>query len=370
MEKPLTESQHAELIRLRYEVKAARSEITKLHRQMNALQKAVRRELAATRRAALEQASNSTTSIARPAAPSSGDGMLVTPVGHIESCFVNRNGTPRQPGLAPAARSRLQLKWGTAPAHTLDGLEQFSHVWLLFLFHRNRGDEVVKAKVQPPRLGGERTGVFACRTPHRPNPIGLSLVRLERVDGETLHLHGADLIDGTPILDVKPFLPYADAPGPNEPVRAPEWVAQGAMPRVKVTLTEEARRGLREACSGSSDSSTTAAQEEEGGEAAPAAEEDDDNSHTTTPLRFFCNRASEFEAALVELLRADPRSVYRKHKCAGQEYRVVLDGLEAVCRFGEADDGGGSEVADEVTVEAVHVWRPSSSAEAEEAVDL
>ena len=220
MERPSSESatlsepaalgpaQHAELVRLRYEVKAARSEITKLHRQMNALQKAVRRELASTRKAALNAPPQqsvaggsdsgggcATAGRSMPAAPASGAGLTMVPIGHIESCFVNRNGTPRQPGLAPAARSRLRLRWGTAPAHTLEGLEEFSHVWLLFVFHRNRGDEVVKAKVHPPRLHGARTGVFACRTPHRPNPLGLSLVEIEAIEGDTVHLRGADLIE-------------------------------------------------------------------------------------------------------------------------------------------------------------------------------
>ena len=95
-----------------------------------------------------------------------------------------RNGTPRQPGLARAARSRLQVTWGNHPAHTTAGLEAFSHVWLLFVFHNNRGDEVVKSKAKPPRLGGAPAGIFGCRTPHRPNPIGLSLVQVARLSAE------------------------------------------------------------------------------------------------------------------------------------------------------------------------------------------
>ena len=174
-----------------------------------------------------------------PPATSSQLGFGVTPIGRLESCFSHRNGTPRQPGLAPSAVSKLRINWGTCPSHTLDGLSEFSHVWLIFLFDQNRGGlEVVKAKVKPPRLGGAHTGLFACRTPHRPNPIGLSLVTLERVEGDTLHLLGADLIDGTPILDVKPYIPYADSPSAapgSACVRAPAWwtraLTRGCMSR-------------------------------------------------------------------------------------------------------------------------------------------
>jgi tRNA-Thr(GGU) m(6)t(6)A37 methyltransferase TsaA len=185
--------------------RACKAELSTLHKQMNALQRTVARDLEATRRDALAAAG-----AAKAATDPSG--LAVTPVGCIESCFAERNGTPRQPGLAPAARSRLRVAWGTHPAHTLAGLEGFSHVWLLFVFDRNRGGlDYTKSKVRPPRLDGAPTGVFGCRTPHRPNAIGLSLVQIERIEGGTLHLLGADLIDGTPVLDIKPYLPYAFA---------------------------------------------------------------------------------------------------------------------------------------------------------------
>ena len=383
-------AQHAELVRLRYEVKAARSEITKLHRQMNALQKATRRELAATRKAALAAAQQSVTGSgdgvgscatagrSMPAAPASGAGLTMAPIGHIESCFVNRNGTPRQPGLAPAARSRLRLRWGTAPAHTLEGLEEFSHVWLLFVFHRNRGDEVVKAKVHPPRLHGARTGVFACRTPHRPNPIGLSLVEIEAIEGDTVLLRGADLIEcarrhasrsrpalspshvacvapsplsssGTPVLDMKPYIPYADAPPPAAAVRAPAWVSEGNRPRIRVEMTSEARAGLTAACDAVSDA------ERDEGSAAAAVGGAALGQSSPASLRFFAGRAEAAEAALCELLSADPRSVYRRAKCEGEEYRVTIDGLEALCTFGE------SEGEEHVTVHAVHASRARAS---------
>ena len=132
------------------------------------------------------------------------------PIGRLQSCFVERRGTPRQGLLVPAARARLKLDAHVVqPSAALEGLEDFSHVWLIYEFHENTNagkQHAIKAKVHPPGLGGERIGLFATRTPHRPNPIGLSVARLLKIEGDTLHLGGADLIEGTPILDVKPYL--------------------------------------------------------------------------------------------------------------------------------------------------------------------
>jgi tRNA (Thr-GGU) A37 N-methylase len=127
----------------------------------------------------------------------------------------------------------------------LEGLEAFSHAWIIYVFHENTdlhnavgaGDEMrgqtrggqsrttSRAKVRVPRLNGERRGVFATRTPHRPLPVGLSLVEVYAVDSErgVLDVGGADLVDGTPVLDVKPYLPFCEALAPPAS-RAPDWV--------------------------------------------------------------------------------------------------------------------------------------------------
>ncbi len=137
-----------------------------------------------------------------------------TPIGIIRSCFREKFGIPRQPGLAPAARATLELSPPYAQAAAVRGLEAFSHVWLVFVFHSTPAGHW-QPTVRPPRLGGNRRlGVFATRSTFRPNPIGLSAVRLERVaiarQRVILHLAGVDLLDGTPVLDIKPYLPYAD----------------------------------------------------------------------------------------------------------------------------------------------------------------
>ena len=135
----------------------------------------------------------------------------VTPIGIVRSCFKEKFAIPRQPQLAPAARGVLELHPPFDQAHALEGLEQVSHVWLLFMFHQALEAEP-RLRVRPPRLGGNRmVGVFATRATHRPNGIGQSVVRLERIEPGRLHLSGIDLLDGTPVLDIKPYVPYADS---------------------------------------------------------------------------------------------------------------------------------------------------------------
>ncbi|MBA1278587.1 MULTISPECIES: tRNA (N6-threonylcarbamoyladenosine(37)-N6)-methyltransferase TrmO [Pseudomonadaceae] len=135
----------------------------------------------------------------------------VSPIGFIRSCFKEKFAIPRQPQLAPAARGVLELLPPFDQAHAIEGLEQVSHVWLLFLFHQTLEAEP-RLRVRPPRLGGNRmVGVFATRSTHRPNGIGQSVVRLEGIAPGRLQLSGIDLLDGTPVLDIKPYVPYADA---------------------------------------------------------------------------------------------------------------------------------------------------------------
>ena len=137
-------------------------------------------------------------------------GYSVSPIGFVRSCFKEKFAIPRQPQLAPAARGVLELVPPFDQGEAVQGLEQVSHVWLLFLFHQALEDKP-RLKVRPPRLGGNQSmGVFATRATHRPNGIGQSVVKLEKVEAGRLWLSGIDLLDGTPVLDVKPYVPYAD----------------------------------------------------------------------------------------------------------------------------------------------------------------
>ena len=137
-------------------------------------------------------------------------------IARLHSDFSTKFGIPRQSGLVDALRSTVIFEPEFRSSEAVRGLEGFSHIWLLWQFSRAVRDGW-SPTVRPPRLGGNRRlGVFASRSPFRPNPIGLSAVRLVGVelgggDGPLLHVAGADLMDGTPIYDIKPYIPYADA---------------------------------------------------------------------------------------------------------------------------------------------------------------
>ena len=142
--------------------------------------------------------------------------MTVDVIAHIRTDLTDKFGVPRQSGLVPELGGTIVLEPPYRNPDALRGLEGFSHLWLIFQFHRAARAEW-SPTVRPPRLAGNRRlGVFATRPPFRPNAIGLSCVKLEEVRldeklGPVLYVSGADLVDGTPILDIKPYLPYADS---------------------------------------------------------------------------------------------------------------------------------------------------------------
>ncbi|MDO5337769.1 MAG: tRNA (N6-threonylcarbamoyladenosine(37)-N6)-methyltransferase TrmO [Eubacteriales bacterium] len=137
-------------------------------------------------------------------------------IAHINSDFPSKFGIPRQSGLVPELLASIVFEPEYRNPEALRGLEQYSHIWLLWEFSEAKR-ETFSPTVRPPRLGGnQRMGVFATRSPFRPNPIGLSCVVLERVElhtpkGPILYVSGADLMDGTPIYDIKPYLPHIDS---------------------------------------------------------------------------------------------------------------------------------------------------------------
>lgn len=136
-------------------------------------------------------------------------------VGVIHSCYRQKFGIPRQPGIVTAAEAELELLPPFNQENLVRGLEGFSHIWVHFIFHDTM-DEGWRPTIRPPRLGGrQRMGVFATRSTHRPNPMGMSVVELKGIKSGNgkliLQLGAADLLDGTPVIDIKPYLPYADA---------------------------------------------------------------------------------------------------------------------------------------------------------------
>ena len=142
------------------------------------------------------------------------DERILRPVAHIYNDYKEKFGIPRQSGRANSVRSKIIFEKEFKHPEALRGIDGFSHLWLLFDFSKAHKDEF-SPTVRPPRLGGNtKVGVFASRSPFRPNSIGLSVVKLEKVEktseGTILIVSGADLLNGTPIYDVKPYLPYAD----------------------------------------------------------------------------------------------------------------------------------------------------------------
>jgi len=264
------------------------------------------------------------------------------PIGYLKSCFQARNGTPRQAGLAPSAQATLELCSShlNNPEFSLEGLEGFSHVWLIFVFHLDRhaqqalgtepSEAMVKSKISPPRLGGEKLGLFATRSPHRPVPVGLSLVKLESIDGGTLRFEGVDLVDGTPVLDVKPFIPTWDNPvrleqdtqAHRSELRVPQWAEPEAIFQegLRVVLTPRSQAHLDTIY--------------EGGRFKECLLESRD----------------KFMTVLAELLAAEPRSRYRRDKCSDRLYFVELDGLHVTLWF---DGEQGEEIAEVLRIQEV-----------------
>jgi tRNA-Thr(GGU) m(6)t(6)A37 methyltransferase TsaA len=168
--------------------------------------------------------------------------LTLKPIGVVHSPFHDRRSAPRQPAAARGVAGTIELLPSAEYEHGLSDLATFSHVWVLFWFHLNAG---FRAKVQPPRSARKR-GVFATRSPYRPNPLGLSVVRLVSVQGRVLHVLDVDMLDGTPVLDLKPYVPYTDAlPNANSGwLGADHGVPTDPGPRYRVLWSERASEQL------------------------------------------------------------------------------------------------------------------------------
>lgn len=206
----------------------------------------------------------------------------IEPVAIIESPYQEKFAVPRQPRLVPSATSRIKLLGECNCAEAIRGIEQFSHVWLLFLFDQNLAAGW-KPTVRPPRLGGnERIGVFASRATFRPNGIGMSAVELRGVSKEGdqyyLELGGVDLVNGTPIIDIKPYIPYSDSIAD-----AQGGYAEQEPERISVTFDDAALQILK--------------------------------THPEGEIR---------SAVISEVLAQDPRPAYKKNRTDDKLYAVNL----------------------------------------------
>ncbi len=171
--------------------------------------------------------------------------MEIQPIAHFRSPFRSKFGIPKQSGLVSDLRGRIVFEPSYRNADYLRGMEGFSHLWLIWQFSAN-AHSATSPVVRPPVLGGNQSlGVFATRSPFRPNPLGLSCVRIDHIDysgseGPVIHVLGADLMDGTPIFDIKPYLPYAD----SHPEALGGFTDTHSWPRLEVVISEALSRHL------------------------------------------------------------------------------------------------------------------------------
>lgn len=248
-------------------------------------------------------------------------------IGIFHSCFPEKNGTPRQGNLSPFSKGKLVITIPNA-RQSIEGLEEYSHLWLVFVFHMNTATryQYNHPKIKPPRLD-EKVGVFSTRSPHRPNPIGLTAARIDRIVRDTIYLSGVDLVNGTPILDIKPYIPHYDSFGKSQinvnnnleqehyfgrriidsdAVRMPEWIQQAPEERIlsdNITFDEDALLSL----------------------------------HRLVPKLEYFSNFEEIKLAIIHVIRTDPRPTFMKGKNRriNKLYGFRIDNINVRCRMQE-----------------------------------
>ncbi|XP_035220251.1 tRNA (adenine(37)-N6)-methyltransferase-like isoform X2 [Stegodyphus dumicola] len=289
-------------------------------------------------------------------------GFSMVPIGHISSCFNTKNGIPRQPSLCSAAKATLKIENSifTNPEHSLIGLDEFSHIWVLFVFHENKKQNSVKAKVHPPRLNGASVGVFSTRSPHRPCAIGLSLVKLDKIEGSILFLSGIDILDKTPVLDIKPYIPFYDIPNAlkisseNELSEKHQSESGSSSQfsyncKTKLLPNQNAKSEFFEL-----ESFTNSKKFNQNLPSLSKAPEyldvmftnravsdlemfhsEKDHSEKCRYCLTFVDGQISAKKGIIEILENDPRSVYRRQKCTDRLYYFYLDNMHITCWFDE-----------------------------------
>ncbi|XP_050542085.1 tRNA (adenine(37)-N6)-methyltransferase [Daktulosphaira vitifoliae] len=262
-------------------------------------------------------------------------------IGHIQTKFKERRCVPRQPGLCPLAQAKLTISNTifTNPDHALEGLADFSHLWVLFHFHKNDTTHI-HAKVSPPRLNGLKTGVLGTRSPHRPSPIGLSLVQIDRVEGNSVYFSGVDMIDGTPVVDIKPYIPHYDAPMMLRSFTQPISLFDNGSHQILLDpLTSD-----REAPDGEENNAY------DNIPLSPLHSRVRVPQWITEPItqQFsveFSSRAKEFldslnmtdiEPTIINILKEDPRSIYVRERYNNQFYTFLIGGFHVSCKFDDS----------------------------------
>lgn len=278
------------------------------------------------------------------------------PIGVIRSIFSEKRAVPRQSVLANETQGCVEVNCFNNPEHSLDGLQDFSHMWIIYHFHRNETHS--KAKVAPPRLNGERVGVFSTRSPHRPCPIGLSLVRIDRIEGNRVYFFGTDMVDNTPVFDLKPYIPKYDCPMVDAPVdTGRKCTARSGgnansifPPPVAHSSSSTPLDCAREAPDGQETSQDTQGAV---GQVALAAAVPSNSGPVRVPnwitagptlkVLFNDQALSQIEEldisrrTITELLETDPRSVYLRTKHGSQIFTFQLSEVTVTCKFDDSN---------------------------------
>lgn len=237
-----------------------------------------------------------------------------------ESCFKQKTGCPRQSQLVKEAKGRIILKLGNNSSHFIEGIEEYSHLWVLFVFHKNfhfgkenqkmeLKKQFLKAKVTPPRLK-KKVGAFTVRSPYRPNPIGQSIAKIEKIEitekkGKhqerkcIIHVSGCDLVDQTPILDLKPYIPQYDS---IPKAMVPSWVEESNFKSdLDVHFTKKAKKNLQDLIDGNNTE--------------------------------FYKDLKEAEGVIKGMIKLEPRSKYRQDNNSNEVFGFYLDTFNVRCIY-------------------------------------
>jgi len=249
-------------------------------------------------------------------------------IGIVQAPYPKRMGTPRQGALVPSSRGCIQFVSSVSP-ELLDGINGYSHLWVIFQFHENTSLATSKkTKIRPPRGGGIKVGQLATRSPHRPNPLGLSLVTIDRWEPSTrrLFIKALDLVDGTPVYDVKPYVHWdipnevkvIENPAGGIGLKLPHWVGNKDDVLASVVFEKEAEESLRRFV----------------------------RYNKLSPLLYPSKDSMSFVAArqtLIEILSQDPRS---SHKGLSKNQRGSISSSSANSATGNRPDGGDGNNSD------------------------
>jgi len=219
-------------------------------------------------------------------------------IGHIESCFPEKFSVPRQGNLLELTRAKIVIN-KNVDMSSFDGIENFDFIWIIYVFHLNV--HFGKAKISPPKYEGKKLGVFATRSPHRFNPIGLTLAKIEKIEKNEILISSVDMISGTPVIDIKPYHHLESVNLEN--IKYPEWIKQSASEEKKATVifTENAQNNLK-------------------------------NILENHKLNFY-DKFEELEALIKGVLEIDPHSKYTQKKKDTMLYAFYIDKLNVIYEY-------------------------------------